>query len=71
MKLYAIKRKGYDAPYKVSYEQNTGLYLTYDGCLKAVKYMIREFKTIHKEDVTKDYQILEYEFDFNNYKILE
>ena len=71
MKLYAIKRKGYDVPYKMSYDQNTGLYLTEKGCDRAMQYEIRELKRIHNKDYSKDYKKIEYDFDFNNYKELE
>lgn len=70
MKLYAIKRSGYDVPYKMSYKQNIGLYPTLDGCKKAIDYERRVMRGIHNKDYSNEYQILEYDFDFNNYKVI-
>ncbi|MBS7020377.1 MAG: hypothetical protein KH135_00690 [Firmicutes bacterium] len=67
MKLYAIKRNGYDIPYKVSYRQNVGLYSTLEGCKRA---LVAEKRYCHNFN-PNDYEILEYDFDFNNYKVIK
>ncbi len=71
MKLYAIKRKDYDIPYKASYRQNIGFYPTLDGCKKAINYECRVMREIHSKDYSDEYQILEYELDLDNYKVID
>ncbi len=71
MKLYAIKRKGYDIPYNPSYHRDIALYETYDGVEKALAYEVRVLKKLHNRDYSKEYEILEYDFDYNNYKVIK
>lgn len=71
MKVYAIKRKDYEIPYKASYRQNIGLYPTLDGCKKAIDYERRVMRGIHNKDYSDEYKILEYELDLERYKVIE
>lgn len=72
MKLYAIKRKGCEFPYSISYRRDIDLYPTLDGCKKAISYERMIMKKIHnKETDISEYQILEYELDLDNYKVID